>query len=171
MYSEEMLFVEKLLDTDEQVLWTGRPLTKPYKIRNIERTLIDFVKVCAVVFVVYSAGYLLLQKEFPLREHIYNNALFLSGVLLIYILRLIKKVAHADSVLYCITDKRILIVSDRKKQKIKTIEKRQVKKKGIIESMTDREYKVQTVKLVIEGEDEVVLIECIENGDKVLGLV
>jgi hypothetical protein len=169
--SEEKLFFEKLLSPDEQVLWTGRPLTKPYRIVNIERMLIDFVKVCAVYFVVYSAGYLLLQKDFNLREHIYNGALFLSVVLLIYIVRLIKKVAHAESVLYCITDERILIVSGRKKQKIKTIEKKKVKKKRIINSVTDREYKVQTVKLMIEDEDEDVLIENIENGDKVLELV
>lgn len=171
MNSEEKLFFEKLLDTDEQVLWTGQPVTKPYKIRNIKQTLIDFVKVCAGVFVVYSAGYLLLQKDFALRQHIYNNVLFLLVVLLIYIVRIIKKVAQAESVLYCITDKRILIVSGHKKQKIKTIEKKKVKEKRIIESVTDREYKVQTVKLVTEGEDEDVLIESIENGDKVLGLV
>jgi len=169
--SEEKLFFEKLLDTDEQVLWTGRPLTKPYKIRNIERMLIDFVTVCAVYFVVYSAGYLLLQKDFALREHIYNGALFLSVVILIYIVRLIKKVAQAESVLYCITDERIFIVSGRKKLKIKTIEKKKVRKKRIIESLTDRQYKVQTVKLVIEDEEEHLLIESIENGDKVLGLV
>jgi hypothetical protein len=101
--SEEKLVFEKLLDTDEQVLWTGRPLTKPYKIRNIERMLIDFVKGCTIYFVVYSSSYLLLQKDFHLREHIYNGALFLSVVLLIYIVRLIKKVGEAESVLYCMT--------------------------------------------------------------------
>jgi len=108
---EENLFFEKHLDTNEKVLWTGRPLTEPYKIRNIKGTLVDFVTVCAVFFVVYSTGYLLFKKDFHLREHIYNNALVLLVVLLFYIGRLMKKVAQAETVLYCITDNRILIIS------------------------------------------------------------
>ena len=168
---EEKLFIEGLLDTDEQVLWTGRPMTKPYKIRNIERTIIDFVKVTAIVLTFFSAYYLLLQKTFFPREDVYNFGLFLLVILVISIVRLIKKIAQVDSVIYYITDKRILIVSDSKKQKIKTIDKVQVKKKRIIQSVTDREYKVQTLKLVVDNEDEYVLIESIENGDKVLGLV
>lgn len=171
MDSEEKLFFENLLDTDEQVLWTGRPLTKPYNMRNIEWTLIDFLKVCALVLIVYSTGYLLLQKDFRLREQIYNLVLFLAVIFLINIARLVKKITQADGVRYCITDHRILIISNRKKHKIKTVEKSQVKKKRVIDSMTDRKYKVQTVKLVIEGEDEDLLMESIENGDKVLGLV
>jgi hypothetical protein len=168
--SEGKVFFEKLLDAEERVLWIGRPLTKPYKIRNIERALIDFVKLSAFVFVFFVRVLSPSSKRIFPREDVYNFGLFLLVILVVNFVRVIKKVIQAGSILYCVTDRRTLIASG-KEQKIKTVLKRHVKKKKVIGSVTDREYKVRTIKLVIEGEDEDVLIESIENGDSVLRLV
>jgi hypothetical protein len=169
MNSGEKTVFDGLLMTNEQIVWTGTPLTRPYKIRNIGLTLIDFVKLTAIIFGFFSVYYLVLQKEFFPKADVYSFELFLVIILLINVVALIKKFVQADTVLYCITDKRLLIINDQKKQKIVIIERNEIKKKKIVNSVIDREYKVQTVKLGTG--DENAFLESIEKGDNVIKLL
>ncbi|MBT1706542.1 hypothetical protein [Chryseosolibacter indicus] len=64
MKSEKQAFFDELAMANEQILWTGRPLARPYKIRNIEWTLIEFVKLSAIAFGFSQRTILFFKKNF-----------------------------------------------------------------------------------------------------------
>lgn len=170
MVLEDKTLFENLLGTDDNILWVGRPLTKAFTIRNIEQALIDSVKTAVFVIIIFSLYYLILHQEFIPKEEISNLTLYLIVILILNMVIAIKKVIQAGNIRYCITDNQVIIFNLKTRQN-ETFEKSHINKKEIYSSVTDREYNVQTIKLLIENEEGDILIESIENGDKVLELL
>lgn len=154
--------------TGEQVIWTGRPMTVPYRIRNIVIALIDFSKVALLGFAFFVAYYFLLQKSFFPMVDVYNFGLFLLIVFVVKMGELTRKMYNINQVIYYVTNKRLLVFSDQR-AKVKIIKKDEIKSKQIIDSYLERKYEARTIKLIL-GDGELSL-ESIQNSEQVLALL
>jgi hypothetical protein len=156
--------IEKFLSIDEQILWVARPEKRSFKIKNIRQALVDFIEQVSGVFLFLWAYDLIFHREVFMET---NLLLFIWSVPILFAIHaiaVIVKISGVDKVLYCVTDRRVLVFTDIDKQKFVTIDKVKIKKKEKVSTSVEKAHNVHTIKLRTDDPHLDLQLETIDNN-------
>jgi hypothetical protein len=156
--------IEEFLSINEQILWTARPEKKSFKIKNIRQALFDCIKQVLGVFLFLWVYDLIFHREYfmetDLLLFIWSGPVFFMA----NTVAVVVKISRADKILYCVTDRRVLVFTDIDKRKLMTIDKLKIKKKEKISTSIEKAHNVHTMKLKTDDPDLDFQLESIDDS-------
>jgi hypothetical protein len=162
--STERIQIEKFLSNNEQVLWTGRPEKESFRIKNIRQALFDFVKQVLVVFLFLWVYDLIFHREFFMEADLLLFVWSVPVFFTVNAITVIIKISRVDKVLYCVTDRRVLVFTDIDKHKLMSVDKLQIRKKEKVSTAIEKAHNVHTIKLMTADPDLDFQLENIDNN-------